>query len=244
MNLVLKANWTYCGKRSNKTIPSKKSIAYTQCSAISSWAYIVFNQPCCFWQSTNVFQNTFYWAYVAKTTKMHSWRGSKTTRRQSLRCAFLWTGKICRLGGCSWHDGRTQLACEKFMGQLMGMNNVFTNFPRHRFLEIMRYLCFYLKAERQRNLLYYEFSLASQLWNNFISNFQKNNITVDKQLLSCKARCRLIQNLSNEPDKLVWSFAWQLISKTSIYWSGFLERDLLKINTGLFVQKTTSTALL
>ena len=78
------------------------------------------------------------------------------------------------------------------------MSDVLT-MPRDRSLEIIRFLRFDLKTER-RNLLYDKFALASHLWNNFIENCQKAfipqyNITVDEQLLPCKARCKFIQQL-------------------------------------------------
>jgi len=34
------------------------------------------------------------------------------------------------LDGCSWRDGRIQLAGDKFMWQVMWMNNVFTNYAK------------------------------------------------------------------------------------------------------------------
>ena len=70
--------------------------------------------------------------------------------------------------------------------------------PRHRFLEIMKYLRFNEKSKRRRNLQMDKFCLATSLWNPFIENcqtaFRPNaNITVDEQLLPCKARCKFIQ---------------------------------------------------
>ena len=69
--------------------------------------------------------------------------------------------------------------------------------PRHRSLEIIKYLQFDLKSERRRNLEKNEFCLASCLYNPFIENCQKAfrpnaNITVDKQLLPCSAGCKFM----------------------------------------------------
>ena len=70
--------------------------------------------------------------------------------------------------------------------------------PRHRFLEIMKYLRLDLKSEKRRNQEKDKFCLASFSWNPFIENCQKAfrpnaNITVDEQLLPCRARCKFIQ---------------------------------------------------
>ena len=78
--------------------------------------------------------------------------------------------------------------------------------PRWRFLEIIKYLRLDLKTERRRNLEEDKFCLAFCLWNPFIENCQKAynpnmNITIDEQLLPCRARCKFIQYMPNEPDK-------------------------------------------
>ena len=63
-----------------------------------------------------------------------------------------------------------------------------------------------MKSERKRNLEKDKFCLASFLWNPFIENFRKAfrpnaNITVDEQLLPCKARCKFIKYMANKPNK-------------------------------------------
>ena len=82
---------------------------------------------------------------------------------------------------------------------------------RDRFLEIMKFLRFDMKNERRRNLLNDKFALASQLWNPFVENCQKafvphHNVTIDEQLLPCKARCKFIQYMANKPDKFGLKF--------------------------------------
>ena len=92
---------------------------------------------------------------------------------------------------------------------------------RHRFLEIMKYLRFDLKSERRRNLEKDKFCLASSLWNLFIENCQKAfrpnyNITVDEQLLLCKARCKFTQYMANKPDKFGIKF-WMAVDVETNY---------------------------
>ena len=55
-------------------------------------------------------------------------------------------------------------------------------------------------------MIYDKFCLVSSQWNSFIENCQKAYvpgpyITIDEQLLPCKARCRFIQYMPNKPDK-------------------------------------------
>ena len=96
---------------------------------------------------------------------------------------------------------------------------------RDRFVEIMRLLRFDLKTRRRINFLQDEFALVSQLWNSFISNCQKAfilqwAITVDEQLLLCKARCRIIQYM--KPGKFGVHYGLQLMLKTNNYTTAFL----------------------
>ena len=98
--------------------------------------------------------------------------------------------------------------------------------PRHRFLEIMKYHGFNLKSERRRNLEKDKFCLASSLWNSFIENCQKAfrpnaNITVDEQLLPCKARCKFIQYMANKPDKFGIKFWMPVDVETKYLFNGF-----------------------
>ena len=98
--------------------------------------------------------------------------------------------------------------------------------PRHRFLEIMKYLRFDLKSERRRNLEKDKFCLASSLLNPFIKNCQKafrpnDNITVDEQLLPCKARCKFIQYMANKPYKFGIKFWMAVDVETKYLFNGF-----------------------
>ena len=97
---------------------------------------------------------------------------------------------------------------------------------RHRFLEVMNYLRFDLKSERRRNVEKDKFCLASSLWNPFIKNFQKAfrpnaSITVDEQLLPCKARCKFIQYMANKPDKFGIKFWMAVDVETKYLFSDF-----------------------
>ena len=98
--------------------------------------------------------------------------------------------------------------------------------PRHRFLEIMKYLRFDLKSERRQNLEKDKFCLASSLWNPFIKNCQKAfrpnaYITVDEQQLPCKARCKFIQYMANKPDKFGIKFWMAVDVETKYLFNGF-----------------------
>ena len=73
---------------------------------------------------------------------------------------------------------------------------------RDNFAQIMSFLRFDVKSERRDD----KFCLASYIWQSFIDNCQKSyipsqNLTVDEQLLPCKARCKFIQYMANKPDK-------------------------------------------
>lgn len=106
-------------------------------------------------------------------------------------------------------------------------NSIFNKtLPRHRFCEIMTHLRFDMKSERRRNLVSNKFCLASEIWEPFIENCQKafvpeKNITVDEQLLPCKARCRFIQFMANKPDKFGLKF-WLAVDVENKYlFNGF-----------------------
>ena len=93
--------------------------------------------------------------------------------------------------------------------------------PRNEFLEIMRYLRFDLKSERRTNLEYDKFCVASSIWIPFVENCQKAYIpnvfiTVDEQLLPCKARCKFKQYMANKPDKFDLRF-WMTVDVESKY---------------------------
>lgn len=93
--------------------------------------------------------------------------------------------------------------------------------PRDRFLEILRYLRFDKKEERSERLVSDKFALVSSVWNPFIENciraFKPDiNLTVDEQLLPCKARCKYIQYMPNKPDKFGLKF-WLLVDLNDKY---------------------------
>ena len=82
-------------------------------------------------------------------------------------------------------------------------------------MEIMRFLRFDIKSERRRRLAEDKFCLAFCLQNCFIENRQKSYVpnvyvTVDEQLLPCKARCKFIQYMANKPDKFGLKF-WMMV---------------------------------
>ena len=117
--------------------------------------------------------------------------------------------------------GGQKFSLKSFWGKSWGCQIFSQAMPRDRFVEIMRFLRFDLKTERRRNLLQDKFALVSQLWNSFISNCQKAfisqwNITVDEQLLPCKARCKFIQYMANKPDKFGLKF-WLGVDVESKY---------------------------
>ena len=66
---------------------------------------------------------------------------------------------------------------------------------RNRFMEIKRFLRFDDKNTRSSRVCEDKFCLISELWKGFIENCQLafypgENLTIDEQLLPCKARCR------------------------------------------------------
>ena len=71
-----------------------------------------------------------------------------------------------------------------------------------------------------------KFCLASSLWNPFIENSQKAYvpspyITIDEQLLPCKARCRFIQYMPNKPDKFGIKFWMAVDAETKYLYNSF-----------------------
>ena len=122
--------------------------------------------------------------------------------------------------------GGRNFPLKSLWGKSWGCQMFSQTMSRDRFVEIMRFLRFDLKTERRRNLLHDKFALASQLWNSFISNCQKAfipqwNITVDEQLLPCKARCKFIQYMANKPDKFGLKF-WLAVDVENKYlFNGF-----------------------
>jgi hypothetical protein len=77
---------------------------------------------------------------------------------------------------------------------------------RRNFTEILRFLRFDIKNQREQRLKSDKFAMVSDVWNKFIENSQSCNkpgpyITIDEQLFPTKARCRFIQYMPNKPFK-------------------------------------------
>ena len=77
---------------------------------------------------------------------------------------------------------------------------------RHLFSEIIRFIRFDKKSERNQRLQTNKFALISEIWDRFIENSQScykpgAYVTVDEQLFPSKARCRFTQYMPNKPDK-------------------------------------------
>ena len=97
---------------------------------------------------------------------------------------------------------------------------------RRRFKKIMRLLRFHVKSERRQRVILDKFCLASSLWKPFIENSQKVYvpspcITIDKQLLPCKARCRFIKYMPNKPDKFGIKFWMAIDAETKYFYNSF-----------------------
>ena len=97
---------------------------------------------------------------------------------------------------------------------------------RNRFKEIMRFLRFDIKRDRRQRVVLDKSCLASSLWNSFIENYKKAYlpnpyITIDEQLLPCKARCRFIQYMPKKPDKFGIKFWMVVDAETKYTYNGF-----------------------
>ena len=103
---------------------------------------------------------------------------------------------------------------------------------RNRFTEILRFVRFDEKSQRKHRIANDKFLLALAIWKLFIENCQKvfipsENVTVDEQLLPCKARCNFIQYMANKPDKFGIKFWLGVDVETKYLFNGFpyLGRD-------------------
>ena len=90
----------------------------------------------------------------------------------------------------------------------------------------MRFLCFYVKSERRQRVILNKFCLGSSLWKPFIENSQKayvprTYITIDEQLLPCKAKCTFIQYMLNKPDKFGIKFKMAVDVDTKYLYNSF-----------------------
>lgn len=93
--------------------------------------------------------------------------------------------------------------------------------PRDKFKQILRFIRFDKRTERSRRLQTNKFALVSEIWDKFIENSQTcyqpgQNITVDEQLFSTKARCKFIQYMPNKPNKFGIKF-WLASDVSSKY---------------------------
>ena len=93
-------------------------------------------------------------------------------------------------------------------------------------MEILRFLQFDIKSERRRRLVEDKFCLAYCLWNCFIENSQKSYtpniyLTVNEQLLPCKARCKFIQYMANKSDKFGLKFLMVVDADSKYVYNGF-----------------------
>jgi hypothetical protein len=98
---------------------------------------------------------------------------------------------------------------------------------RDRFKEILRFLRFDQKSTRSARLINDKFALASEIWSPFVQNSQLcfaagANITIDEQLLPCKARCKFIQYMANKPDKFGLKFWLAADLETKYFLNGFM----------------------
>ena len=128
--------------------------------------------------------------------------------------------------------GQRDLQVESLWESTWGFSMFNNALSRQIFEEIMRFLRFDLKSDRRQRVIYDKFCLASSLWNPFVENCQKAYvpgpyITIDEQLLPCKARCRFIQYMPNKPDKFGIKFWMAVDAETKYLFNSFsyLEKD-------------------
>uniref|UniRef100_A0AAV2J945 PiggyBac transposable element-derived protein domain-containing protein n=1 Tax=Knipowitschia caucasica TaxID=637954 RepID=A0AAV2J945_KNICA len=93
--------------------------------------------------------------------------------------------------------------------------------PRRRYRQIMRFLRFDRREERQARLASDKFALITDVWRDFVTNSIRcyrpgENVTVDEQLYPTKARCRFTQYMANKPDKFGIKF-WMAADVDSKY---------------------------
>uniref|UniRef100_A0AAV2MH86 PiggyBac transposable element-derived protein domain-containing protein n=1 Tax=Knipowitschia caucasica TaxID=637954 RepID=A0AAV2MH86_KNICA len=104
--------------------------------------------------------------------------------------------------------------------------------PRRRYRQIMRFLRFDRREERQARLASDKFALITDVWRDFVTNSIRcyrpgENVTVDEQLYPTKARCRFTQYMANKPDKFGIKF-WMAADVDSKYFLNgipYLGRD-------------------
>ena len=118
--------------------------------------------------------------------------------------------------------GGSDLPIQSMWDSVWGCPLLKSTMPRNKFLETMRYLRFDLKSERRTNVEHDKF-LSSSICIPFVENCQKAYIpnvfiTVDEQLLPCKARCKFIQYMAIKSDKFGLKF-WMAVDVESKYFS-------------------------
>ncbi|XP_043505326.1 piggyBac transposable element-derived protein 4-like [Polistes fuscatus] len=103
---------------------------------------------------------------------------------------------------------------------------------RHDFTEIMRFIRFDDRNQRNQRLQTDKFAMISEVWYKFIDNSQNcykpgPYITINEQLFPTKARCRFTQYMPNKPDKFGIKFwlAFDVRSKYIINGFPYLGKD-------------------
>ena len=122
--------------------------------------------------------------------------------------------------------GQRDLPVESLWDTTWGCSMFNKTLSRCRFKEIMRFLRFDVKSERRQRVILDKFCLVSSLWKPFIENSQKAYVpspyvTIDEQLLPCKARCRFIQYMSNKLDKFGIKFWMAVDAETKYFYNSF-----------------------
>ncbi|XP_058873952.1 piggyBac transposable element-derived protein 4-like [Acipenser ruthenus] len=117
--------------------------------------------------------------------------------------------------------GGKSLYLESLWSTQWGIAFFIETMSRNRFREILRFLSFDFRGTRRARLQTDKFALASEIWNGFIENSiacykPGENLTVDEQLFSTKARCRWTQYMPNKPDKFGIKF-WLAVDVDSKY---------------------------
>ena len=112
-----------------------------------------------------------------------------------------------------------------FVDYNLGMFNVQQNSIETQIQRNNAFLCFHVKSERRQRVIFDKFCLTSSLSKPFIENSQKvyvpsPYITVDEQLLPCKAKCRLIQYMPNKYDKFGIKFR-MAVDETKYFYNSF-----------------------
>ncbi|KAK7904327.1 hypothetical protein WMY93_016934 [Mugilogobius chulae] len=124
------------------------------------------------------------------------------------------------------------LEMESLWSEEWGLPFFRSTMARNKYREIMRYLRFDLKEDRQARLSLDRFALVSDVWKGFVANCVHcykpgPNITVDEQLFPSKTRCPFTQYMANKPDKFGIKFwiAADVDTKYFLHGSPYLGKD-------------------